>query len=399
MVSDKDIASEIRAAAPGGTRADVKAAWAVVRGRLNSRDDSETAAAFDEVLGRAELEPTAGDREAAEEVFDIWICPRYICDTSPEHGCTYYIKEAERANKEKGPGCYKYTACRAALKQLVPIDALSAARGNRAELEAAADRWKNWLPTAENINGLPEPIRKFIHDIETNADPAQTVRENTILKDTVAALAKRVEELEVPPGDTEAAEKVYREIWPGAPNDEGVRADIDLFAAALAAARQAGERETLEMHKAGCDAYELMEARVKALEAAAREGLNPHCNVCELGREGRCHSGCNWFKLAALVKAEEVETVKPEANKFIENAEKEFYRWWENYCRRAQEELARNPEGGPSVEEVNQDAEDVIAEITQEIYEQIPVKKHLEGIWYKMNNPEPPPPEVENAPQ
>jgi len=34
----------------------------------------------------------------------------------------------------------------------------------------------------------------------------------------------------------------------------------------------------------------------------------------------------------------------------------------------------------------------VIAEITQEIYEQIPVKKHLEGIWYKMNNPEPPPP-------
>jgi len=84
--------------------------------------------------------------------------------------------------------------------------------------------------------------------------------------------------------------------------------------------------------------------------------------------------------------------VKPEANKFIENAEKEFYRWWENYCRSAQEELARNPEGGPSVEEVNQDAEDVIAEITQEIYEQIPVKKHLEGIWYKMNNPEPPPP-------
>ena len=43
--------------------------------------------------------------------------------------------------------------------------------------------------------------------------------------------------------DREAAEKVYREIWPGAPNDEGVRADIDLFADALAAARR-DERET-----------------------------------------------------------------------------------------------------------------------------------------------------------
>jgi len=70
MVSDRDIAAKIREAAPGGTLADVKAAWAVVRGRLNSRDDSETAAAFDEVLGRAELrpEPTAGDVMTAHKL-------------------------------------------------------------------------------------------------------------------------------------------------------------------------------------------------------------------------------------------------------------------------------------------------------------------------------------------
>ena len=86
-----------------------------------------------------------------------------------------------------------------------PDISLTEYEAQRAAIAAAADRWKNWLPTAENINGLPEPIRKFIHDIETNADPAQTMRENTILKDTVAALAKRVEELEVPPDDTEAA--------------------------------------------------------------------------------------------------------------------------------------------------------------------------------------------------
>ena len=37
------------------------------------------------------------------------------------------------------------------------------------------------------------------------------------------------------------------------------------------------------------------------LEAAAREGLNPVCNVCDRGREGHCHSGCGWFNLRQLL--------------------------------------------------------------------------------------------------
>ena len=41
----------------------------------------------------------------------------------------------------------------------------------------------NFTPTAENINALPESIRSFIHDIETNADPTGMVRENVLLKD------------------------------------------------------------------------------------------------------------------------------------------------------------------------------------------------------------------------
>jgi hypothetical protein len=28
----------------------------------------------------------------------------------------------------------------------------------------------DWLPTAEAINALPEPLRRFIHDLETNVD-------------------------------------------------------------------------------------------------------------------------------------------------------------------------------------------------------------------------------------
>jgi len=47
---------------------------------------------------------------------------------------------------------------------------------------------EDWLPTPENINALPEPVRKFIHDIETNTDPAHIVRENILIKDTCKAL-------------------------------------------------------------------------------------------------------------------------------------------------------------------------------------------------------------------
>ena len=42
--------------------------------------------------------------------------------------------------------------------------------------------YEGWLPTAENINALPGPVRKYIHDLQTNADPAGMVQENIILK-------------------------------------------------------------------------------------------------------------------------------------------------------------------------------------------------------------------------
>ena len=64
MVSDRDIAAKIREAAPGGTLADVLAAWDLVRARLDSRDDSDTARAFREVLDRYRATPPS-DRAAA----------------------------------------------------------------------------------------------------------------------------------------------------------------------------------------------------------------------------------------------------------------------------------------------------------------------------------------------
>jgi hypothetical protein len=47
---------------------------------------------------------------------------------------------------------------------------------------------ENWTPTAVNINALSEPIRKYIHDLETNCDPAGMVQENACLRENVKAL-------------------------------------------------------------------------------------------------------------------------------------------------------------------------------------------------------------------
>lgn len=52
----------------------------------------------------------------------------------------------------------------------------------------------DWLPTPESINALPEPVRKFIHDLETNTDPAHIVRENILIKDTCKMLVVKLEE-------------------------------------------------------------------------------------------------------------------------------------------------------------------------------------------------------------
>jgi hypothetical protein len=51
----------------------------------------------------------------------------------------------------------------------------------------------DWLPTAEAINALPYPQRKFIHDFEMNADPAGMVRQNIILEEQVDALTVKLD--------------------------------------------------------------------------------------------------------------------------------------------------------------------------------------------------------------
>jgi hypothetical protein len=54
---------------------------------------------------------------------------------------------------------------------------------------------KNFNPTPEHVNSLPQPLRKYIHDLETIADPAGIVRENSQLKDQIRSLEIKLEEL------------------------------------------------------------------------------------------------------------------------------------------------------------------------------------------------------------
>lgn len=53
----------------------------------------------------------------------------------------------------------------------------------------------DWTPTAENINALPDPLRLYIHELETVCDPAGDVRELYRLKEENKMLRLECERL------------------------------------------------------------------------------------------------------------------------------------------------------------------------------------------------------------
>lgn len=66
-----------------------------------------------------------------------------------------------------------------------------------------------WLPTPENLRALPEPLRKYVYELETNAWPAGMVAENVCLKENVRAMSVLLEEKQAPPA--EPAKKLTQE--------------------------------------------------------------------------------------------------------------------------------------------------------------------------------------------
>lgn len=47
---------------------------------------------------------------------------------------------------------------------------------------------EGWTPTSANINALPEPLRRYVHDLETRCDPAGEIQERVALRENVARL-------------------------------------------------------------------------------------------------------------------------------------------------------------------------------------------------------------------
>ena len=67
------------------------------------------------------------------------------------------------------------------------------------ELTAAEERlawFDHWQPTVNNINGLPEPIRRYVYDLANRCDPAADHRTIVDLRERVNELQNLVEELE-----------------------------------------------------------------------------------------------------------------------------------------------------------------------------------------------------------
>lgn len=68
----------------------------------------------------------------------------------------------------------------------------------------------DWLPTPDNINALPDPVRRYIAGIETLSDPAGIIADNTLIRDQsrlleakVIRLQEQVQQLEREKGELE----------------------------------------------------------------------------------------------------------------------------------------------------------------------------------------------------
>lgn len=97
--------------------------------------------------------------------------------------------------------------------------------------------------TSAEINALPERVRNWIHALETNCDPAGTVRENVFLRDTLAALELKIAELTASPDDvagpneSTAAEHYGPDSFGG--TDEGSHYDLSAHRPTLPAEQPA----------------------------------------------------------------------------------------------------------------------------------------------------------------
>lgn len=58
--------------------------------------------------------------------------------------------------------------------------------------------FSDWTPTVEAINALPEPLRRYIMNLETRCDPAGETRERILIAEENAMLRKKLADI-MPP--------------------------------------------------------------------------------------------------------------------------------------------------------------------------------------------------------
>lgn len=99
-----------------------------------------------------------------------------------------------------------------------------------------------WTPPPANINALPEPVRKYVHDLETRCDPAFDVQRMAALEQENAALRVRLSVDVLEHAFLEAAieeETTWREVVTAGASPDGGAAWRARLHAALTRSRDA----------------------------------------------------------------------------------------------------------------------------------------------------------------
>ena len=60
---------------------------------------------------------------------------------------------------------------------------------------AACDIPDDWMPTITNVNALPDPLRRYVHHLQTTVDPSGLMRESFMLRQENAHLRLECERL------------------------------------------------------------------------------------------------------------------------------------------------------------------------------------------------------------
>jgi len=65
-------------------------------------------------------------------------------------------------------------------------------RHKKLSIVADAPSFENWTPTPANLNALPKAVRRYIDQLQSDADLVGLMRENFCLRQEIAALKREL---------------------------------------------------------------------------------------------------------------------------------------------------------------------------------------------------------------